>query len=99
VGNAPPIEVASQSEPFANPVAKPRLNQSLEWMAQSATIAKSFLLTGRLYWLLGRVYLSDLSRQPSSNFWKYAVADPTVPNFSCSAIALPMSLIGVSFQV
>lgn len=30
----------------------------IEWMAQAATTAQSFLLTGRLYWLLGGAELA-----------------------------------------
>jgi len=34
LGRSRPIEVASQSEAFSKPVAKPRVNQRIEWMAQ-----------------------------------------------------------------
>ncbi len=46
-------EVASQSEMFSKRVLENRVNQLIAWMAQVATTAKCFLLTGRLYWLLG----------------------------------------------
>ena len=46
-------EVASQSETFPKrALQKQRVKQLIEWMAQAATTAECFLLTGRLYWLL-----------------------------------------------
>ena len=55
--DAPPNEVASQSETFSKLVAKQRVNQIVKGMALAATTAKSFLLTGRLYWLLSRIHI------------------------------------------
>jgi hypothetical protein len=46
-------EVASQSETLPKRVLEKLVKQSIEWMAQAATTAQCFLLTGRLYWLLG----------------------------------------------
>lgn len=34
-------------------VGKQRVKLLIEWMALAATTAQCFLLTGRLYWLLG----------------------------------------------
>ena len=46
-------EVASQSQTFPKrALEKQRVKQLIEWMAQAATTAQCFLLTGRLYWLL-----------------------------------------------
>ena len=51
--NAPPKgsceSVANVSEAC---VGKQLVKQLIEWMAQAATTAQCFLLTGRLYWLL-----------------------------------------------
>ena len=46
-------EVASQSQTFPKrALEKQRVKQLIKWMAQAATTAECFLLTGRLYWLL-----------------------------------------------
>ncbi len=42
-------------------VGKQRVNQMIEWLAQAATTVKCFLLTGRLYWLLGALPNEDRS--------------------------------------
>ena len=47
------IEVASQSETLAKRVWENHESKIIAWMAQPATTAQCFLLTGRLYWLLG----------------------------------------------
>jgi hypothetical protein len=47
-------------------VEKPRVKQLIEWMAEAATTAEPFLLTGRLYWLFGCALFSK--RQFNSLF-------------------------------
>ena len=49
-------EVASQSQTFPKRGSEnQRVKQMIDWMAHPATTAECFLLTGRLYWLLGGV--------------------------------------------
>jgi hypothetical protein len=58
-------EVASQSETFPKRALQKLVKQLIEWMAQAATTAQSFLLTGRLYWLFGAAALLLLQRTSS----------------------------------
>ena len=59
---APPIEVTSQSETFAKPVAKQKQSPSLDDYPDGPKRPPwdhSFLLTGRLYWLLCGAYFDE----------------------------------------
>ena len=67
-------EVASQSETFSKrALEKQRVKQMIEWMAQAATTAQCFLLTGRLYWLLAIRRQSDRFPQVRGAKYRYSL--------------------------